>query len=438
MKHTFLFIHIATFLVLFFLVNNTFAQKNITLKDAIEVGLKNRKDLQNLQINTQISANEVEKIKTRNLPKLDANADFRYNTQLQTSILPAGAFGPDARAVRFGTNFNNLIGINATYDIYNPTNLADKKIALQNIEIDKANIQKSEIDIKHSITQAYYLVLLNQEKLEYAQTNIARTEKYIEEGKVKLKEKTILQTDFDKLILDNANAKMVIEEDTKNLQLSKLYLVNQMGVEENINISENLSDFIQNIESNKTSKSIDNRIELKQEQLKITQNQLNIDKLNRLTLPTISLYGNYSIQNLSNNFEPFASNVWFPFSYVGLKVNVNLFDGFLRKKTKTDFQLKSMQTQNTILKLKNDFQYELQSSVVEIQNIGDKIKNAKENITLAENILKIDMLRFKEGKINASELKNTEYSLQTAQNNAINLYYNFLVAELKYQKAMGE
>lgn len=433
MKHTFLLI----FYFIFF-VYNIYAQKNINLKEAIELGLKNRKDLQNLQINTQITNNELEKIKTRNLPKVDASADFRYNTQLQTNILPAGAFGPEPRAVRFGTNFNNLIGINATYDVYNPNNATDKKIALQNLEIDKATIQKSEIDVKNAITQAYYAILLNQEKLKYSEANIQRTQKYIEEGKIKLKEKTILQTDFDKLLLDNANAQMVVEEDTKNLQLSKLYLSNQMGSEDNFNIAENLSDFMKNIDTNKTQKSIDNRIEIKQEQLKITQNQLNIDKQTRLGLPTVSLYGNFSVQNLSNNFEPFASGVWFPFSYVGLKITANLFDGFLRKKTKNEFQLKTLQSQNTISKLKNDYNYELQSAIVEMQNINQKIKNAQENIKLAESILLIDNVRFKEGKINASELKNTEYSLQTAQNNVLNLYYNFLMTELKYQKAVGE
>jgi outer membrane protein TolC len=413
------------------------AQTPLTLQQAIEQGLKNRKDLKNQEIAVQITENELQKIQTRNLPKLDASLDMRYNAQLQTNVIPAGVFGAEARNVRFGTNFNNLVGLNATYDLYNPNTKADKKIALQNIEIDKLNIQKIQTDIKHAIIQAYYSVLLNQEKLKFSRENLSRTEKYWQEGKTKLDNKTILQTDFDKLVLDKENAQLIVEEDAKNLATNKLYLANQMGVEGSVEIAETMESFKQNNLPTNPS-GIDNRVEIKQEQSRIALFQANIDKQQKSYLPTVSLYGAWNAQNLTNDFSLVGKNAWFPFSYVGARVSVNIFDGNLKRYNKQDYTLRIQQSQNTLTKLRQDYQYEVQSAVTEMQNITAKINQAQQNIQLAQKVLEVDTVRFREGKITASELKNTEYSLLTAQNNVIVQYYNLLVAKLKYQKAVGE
>lgn len=415
---------------------SAFAQTSLTLPQAIEQGLKNRQDLKNQALTIKINENEIQKVGARALPKVDASFDARYNAQLQTNVIPAGVFGAEARNVRFGTKFNNLLAINASYDVYNPNTISDKKIALQNVEIEKVNLQKAQFDLKNAITQAYYGVLLNQEKAKFSRENLARTEKYWEEGKVKLANKTILQTDLDKLLLDKENASMVWEEDTKNLALSKNYLANQIGAENSIEISETMENYIQS--SLPAQQSIDNRIELKQEQSRIALYQANIEKQNKSNLPTVSLYGNWSAQNQSNDFSLVGKGTWFPISYLGAKVSINIFDGNQKRHNKQEYVLRIQQSQNTLAKWRNDYHYEMQSAMTEMQNIAQKLQNAKDNITLAQRVLEVDNVRFKAGKITSAELKNTEYSLLNAQNNLITQYYNFLIAKLKYQKAVGE
>jgi len=426
-------------LLLFFLIGqaSAFAQTTLTLQQAIEQGLKNRKDLLNQEIALKINENEVQKIGTRTLPKVDASFDARYNAQLQTNVIPAGVFGAEARNVRFGTKFNNLLALNASYDLYNPNTVSDKKIALQNVEIEKVNLQKAQFDLKNAITQAYYGVLLNQEKRKFSSENLTRTEKYVEEGKVKLANKTILQTDFDKLLLDKANAVIVVEEDNKNLALSKYYLANQIGSENSVEISQTMADFMQNaLPTN--PKGVDSRIELKQEQARILLYQADIDKQNKAYLPTVSLYGNWSAQNQSNDFSLVGKNTWFPISYIGARISVNIFDGYQKRYNKQEYTLRIQQSQNSVAKLRNDYNYEMQSAITEMQNIEQKLNTAKENITLAQKIVEVDNIRLNAGKITSAELKNTEYSLLTAQNNLITQYYNLLIAKLKYQKAVGE
>jgi len=52
--------------------------------------------------------------------------------------------------------------------------------------------------------------------------------------------------------------------------------------------------------------------------------------------------------------------------------------------------------------------------------------------------MQLDQKRYQEGTITFAALKNTEYSLQNAQNNYINSVYNVLIAQVNYKKAKGE
>jgi outer membrane protein len=65
----------------------SFAQK-ITLNEAIQKGIENRIELKTQALNIQIASSENNKIKAKWLPQVSASGDVRWNTQLQTTVLP--------------------------------------------------------------------------------------------------------------------------------------------------------------------------------------------------------------------------------------------------------------------------------------------------------------------------------------------------------------
>lgn len=414
----------------------------LALKEAIDYGLKNRKDIHNQQINITISENEIDKIKTRSIPQLGAGFDFRYNSLLAAGFAGAGLFGnPEPLILRFGAPHTNNFSLNANYEIFNPATYSDKQIAQKSIDLAKTNAEKYSIDTKMSIAQAYYAALLNEEKEKFSTNNLLRTEQYYKEGKSKLKNGTILQNDLDRLRLDYENAKITYEEDVKNLLLSKMNLANQLGANMNINIllSESLDDVLQKLPTSIIAQAdISKRVEIRQEQIRLEQNKLQIKKQDRLLMPTFALYGNWSALQVSSDFQLFNGQWWFPYHFVGFSVNMKLFDGMLRNKTKNEYKWRVVQSENALSKLRSDLDFEVASSKIQLQNAYSKLKTAKTNYILAEEIIKADKLRFEEGKISIAELNNAEYSLSTAQNNLLTFYYNFLIAMLNYQKAVGE
>lgn len=66
-----------------------------------------------------------------------------------------------------------------------------------------------------------------------------------------------------------------------------------------------------------------------------------------------------------------------------------------------------------------------------------EIKLGMKNVTLAQQILATNKLRYDKGALTISDLKNAEFSLQNAENNYLTSVYNFLVASIRYKKTVG-
>lgn len=87
--------------------------------------------------------------------------------------------------------------------------------------------------------------------------------------------------------------------------------------------------------------------------------------------------------------------------------------------------------------MKADIRYELQSARNNLELARLDLEESRKNIPLARQIFETDVFRFQQGVLLQSDLKNSELSLQTAENNYLAAVYNWLVADLGYRKAAG-
>ncbi len=88
--------------------------QSYSLNEAIDLGLKNRLEIKNQSLQIDIANGLNDKIRAQWKPKISAQADLRWNTQLQTTVLPFDITGKNAdgtSTVKFGTPFNNSLGL---------------------------------------------------------------------------------------------------------------------------------------------------------------------------------------------------------------------------------------------------------------------------------------------------------------------------------------
>ena len=420
-----------------------FAQK-ITLNEAIQKGIDNRIELKTQVLNIQIANSENEKIKAKWLPQVSANGDVRWNTQLQTTVLPFALPGSteSQTTVQLGRPFNNTFALQAEQKIYDANKKLDRQINNTQTEAQKNTLEQLKINLKQSITEAYFSVVFNKEKLKLAEIALQRANAYLDAAQAKFQQGTILKNDLDKFLLDVSNAKLTQTKNIQDYELSLITLQYQLNSGSPIEPAEDFNAIL-NYSQTAEHGSLDNqfnaekRTEVKAEEFNLRLNELNLQKQKSRNLPTVSAYGNYSFFQLSETFNPFAKGTWFPANYLGIRANVPIFDGKQAKLSMQDFVVRQQINQLNMERLKNDFNYESKSMWNTLQQSKLNLEEAKKNITLAQQILETDKFRFEKGVIVISDLKNSEYSLQNAENQYLSSVYNFLVASVRYKKASG-
>lgn len=414
----------------------------LSLKQAIDLGLAQRFDIKNQELAIQISESNRQKTLSKNLPQVNASIDFRYNAILATNLLPPGFNGnTDYTPVKFGTPYNTLTSITATQNIFNAIVSGDKMVNVAQQEYDQVSLEKYKIDAKSAITQAYYQVLLNQEQIKLTTENVKTAETIIKKGESEYTNGTLLKTDLSRYQLDLANAKNNLQTANQNYENSLVSLKTQLIIplSTNVILTDSLENLINSAEQESDSQiNPEQRYEYRMESSMLRINEIQAKKVNRSYLPSVYLYGNASLQNQNNKVTFFDTNTWYPFAYVGVHADIPIFDGFEKSRNITGYKLRSLQNKNNLEKLNYEIQSETINAKNQLATTYRQYQNAKENYALAQSIMTLDQDRYNQGTLTAASLKNTEYSLQNAQNNYLTSIYNVLIAQVNYKKALGE
>ncbi|MBK7871047.1 MAG: TolC family protein [Saprospiraceae bacterium] len=431
-----------TFIIIILISLSQIQAQTLTLEEAMNKAVQHNYDLKNQALNIALSENDAAKTRTRRQPTVNANGDFRYNPILQTSVIPGDAFGQqntEDQRIKFGTNFNVLFSIEGNYKILDPVYQTDIDINQAEANVQSATLRKNTAQVKLDAATAYYEILLQQTQVELANNRLRRAQDLLEVSKIRQELGAALPVDVQKSELDVQNAQALLTQAQNVLERARLNLARQMGIAyEN---SSKLQDNLLNINTDTVQIPIVNAavIDLKpeileaQQQLKI--NELQLQRENKLYLPSLSLYGNLSAQHLSNNLAVWDK--WFPFAYLGAQVSVPLYDGGLKNRNKEGFQLQTQINQNNLSRLREELTYELQSATIDLKNAISQLQDAAQNLQNARAIQNIDQTRYQEGALLFADFRNTEFSLRESETNFLAASQNYLLAQLRWLNANG-
>jgi outer membrane protein TolC len=416
----------------------------LTLEAAIRLGLQNRPELQAQQLQIQLAAGENDKIKAKWMPQISGTADVRWNTQLQTSVLPIGKFGipgvptDEVRTLQMGLPFNNALGLQLNQKIYDPSAKNDRMINDAQTAQQQNSLEQIQINLRYDIAEAYYAVLFNQERIELARQALDRAALNLQVAQNQLKDGTALPNDVDRFRLDVSNARFSLSKAQQDLDLSLDNLRYRIRVtpESPVELADKLAGILQSDTAVAQARA-DQRVEIRSEQTALQLNALNEKKELLRHHPTVSGYANYTLLQLHDKFNPFASGTWFPYNYIGVKADIPIYDGRQSRLAAADFGLRQQVNRANLEKIKADIGYELKSQLKNLQQARLDLLSSRDNVTLARKVFETDRFRFEKGVLKQTDLKNSEFSLQSAENNYLSSVYNFLIAHLKYKKAAG-
>jgi outer membrane protein len=427
-----------------FFIGNAQNRLKLSLQEAIDLGLKNRLELQTQLLTIRLAETVVKKNKSQWLPTLDGSGDVRYNTQLQESVLPEGTFGSQGTGptrIAFGTRVNTNFSLEASQNIYKPTINQDIKIAEKNVALEKEVVKQTTAQIKLDIAEAYYAALFRQQEIVILNNNLVRAKLYLDVWTGQLALGTVQENDVNKVKLDYQNVAIKLKRAEQNFQLeiNNLYKNLNTNTLQELKLTDSLnSKEILMIPNDDISNIVNDRSEIKQLALTNDLNQLQYDKATLGKLPTVTAYANYSLLYQSDGFNFFEKNTWSPFNYLGVKMSVPLLDQRKTALEKSEYKIRQEIGINNWTKQKNEVIYEGQNAKTALKNAQLNLEFAQDNYRLAEQVFKVNRQKYVLGSLLYTDLLDTEKSLSEAENNLLTNIYDVLVAKVRFQKSKGE
>jgi outer membrane protein len=412
----------------------------ISINQAVEIGLKNRYDVESNNINISIAENAINKSKKEWMPDITGSANVRYNSQLQKRIIPAGVLGnSEPMAFSMDTKTNSVYSLDLTQVIYKPGIRTDIKIAMNNFELEKEKNRQFEINTRIVITESYLNILLRKLQLKISENNEIRYSEYLEVAKGKYKLGTLLENDYLKAKLDYENAKVETQKMQQNYDLAVNNLKYQMNTQSGtmLVLTDSLNNVSDPMDPPQQHDAAENRTEIKQLLLIKGTEEFQKRKARQNALPTVSLFANYSTQFQYKSFDYSQNDWWSPYNYVGVRISLPLTSNFKNSNIIRESKFRSAKTDMDIKQKTDDILYEIRKSGTELSFAKQNMQTTKANYDLSQAIYENLKKQYSLGSLQYSSLLDTEKTLNVAEQNYIKSVYDYLMAKLYYDRALG-
>jgi outer membrane protein len=420
---------------------------SFSLDQALATGLQNRADLKRKRLDIRLAENALARTREQWLPKVELSNDFRYNTQLQTTILPPEfntpglPASPDGTRIRFGTTFNNLTAANLDQRLYSPTTRADAAIERKNVEIERELVRQTEAEARLAIAEAYFNAQLRREeaRLSTRRAERARQLLTIDEGRRDLG--NIQPDDLDRTRVEYQNAALTAQKAQRGYLLSQQNLARVLALPEDQRAEPADSLRISGVPQSDSSAVLDDyladRPEVRQRQLEADLNALRDDRARRAALPTVSLYGNYTIQYQSNDLNVGNGLGWSPFNYLGLRASLALLNRNETRRARQDYALRQEQAAYALQDERRTIRYELQQAQAALLDAAQQLESGRNNLRLAEQVYATGQERYRLGNLLYADLLDAQRALHDAEANYLTGLYEYLVAQVRWERARG-
>ncbi len=232
------------------------------------------------------------------------------------------------------------------------------------------------------------------------------------------------------------------ENTVRSLALNYQLLKFQMGMPilQDITLTDKLESI--NLDQQLTQNTGDttfyhNRIEYNLLETNLKLNQLDVKNKKAAFLPTLSANGGFAGVYQENQMK-FLYDHPYPYSYIGLSLNVPIFNGGQRKYQLKESQINVLKSQNDLENVKNAVSLEASSSQITFQNSIESLNNQKRSRALAEEVLQVSKVKYQQGVGSSIEVTQAQTDLESADNQYIQALYNALISKVDMDKAYGK
>lgn len=424
---------------------------NFTLEEAVDYAIKNNINIKNTQLDAVSAEARIGEIRAAGLPQLSVNASITDNIIIQRFFLPPGGFGGDPTApvssepvaIEFGVKKQGTAAATLNQLIFNGSYFIGLKAASTYRELAQKNTVQSKVNVAEAVTKAYYSVQVAVEKAKVLDYNISRIDTSMRETKAMNESGFVELLDVNRLEVQRNNLLTERQKVQNLIELSYTLLKYQMGMALDQPLT--LTDTIDSVDLDKLRQetsandvTYENRIEYSLLNTQEKLADLDIRNVRAGYLPSLSATVGYGHNAGANTYADLFTMKWFNNSVVALNLNIPIFDGFTKRYQVEQKKIALDKVRNGRTLLKQSIDLEASQAGINIKNAFATLETQKRNMDLAQEIVRVSKIKYKEGVGSNIEVINAESDFKEAQTNYFAALYDLMIAKVDLSKAKGE
>ena len=433
-------IHKPCLVLLLIVIGFQSAQAQVwSLQQCIDTAQVYNKKLQVNRNDIAIGEQREKEAKANLNPKVTANADYKYFTNLPYQLLPLNALNPAApegefRAAQFGVPHNINLNLQLSMPLYNPQlygAIQTTKIASEWIELQ---YQKLEEQIFFDISNLYYNAQILHHQLAFIDSNLINAERLFKNMQLLNEQVLVKGTDVSKVKLQLAqltSQKVGVKSKYEQV-LNALKFTIGLSLENNLQIETNI--LYENSFEYSSLSTLDFRMAIiKNRWLGLELNTLNKSRY----LPSLNLFANYGTTGFGYNGKPNGFLDFYSIGFAGIQLSYPLFSGTVteRKINQKALELKNNELQMRLINEQNYLQVE--NAKLQRKTAQNTVETLTEQIQLAQIIYEQTIVQQKLGTATLTDILLADNSLREAQQTYLSAVIDYLKADLELKKFTG-
>ena len=398
-------------------------ENHFSLTQALDYALAHNAQMINASRDVQAAYAQKWATIAMGLPQVSAESSYQNQLKRPVSLLPGEFFGGEPGTyvpITFGQKQQMSISATLNQKIFDGSYIVGVQAIKTFIEISANAKQKTELEIRKAVVNAYGSVLLLDQSmaiindnLSVLKQNILETQQlfqqgFAEEEQLEQLEITLLQLESQKR---NTLQLQSITKQSFNLLLGR-DLTAAFTLTEDLEALAAQHLMKQPKEEFLLENSVDYRIAFNQKEQKRLELKLEKSKY----LPTLGAFVNYSTNAFGNTFEFFnSSQDWYNASILGLNLNIPVFSSFMKRSNTKIKKLQFEQSLTLLDQKAKQANLEFQQAKSQFELDVATYNSSKLNLSLAERIAKKNTIKYKEGVASSFELRQAQLQLYQAQ-----------------------
>ncbi|MBS1917897.1 MAG: TolC family protein [Bacteroidetes bacterium] len=443
-KHGFIQTIFPFFLCAFFSLHCTAQNKPaadstsmLTLGQCIEFALQHQPALNQSYVNVDITRATNAINLSGWLPQVNVAANLTHYNTLPTAFIKNSS-GTVVEQKTGVINTSTPV-LSITQTIFNPSLFYAFKSAKLYVQQAEQITDSTKINIVATVSKAFYNLLLTLQQIDVLKEDTTRLSKNLHDTYHQYVSGIVDETDYDQAAITLNNSVAQLKQANENVvpQYALLKQIMGMPAGQQFNVVVDTLQMQRDIAFDTTQQlQYQKRIEFQQLQTaKKIQGQF-ISYYKNAWIPTLGAFFDYDYPFQNNSFGSLFSNAY-PYSYLGISLNVPIFTGFARTQNLKKARLQQKLLEWDEVNLQSQIYSEYTSALANYRSNYYNLDVMKKNTDLAKKVYDIVTLQYSQGVVAYLNVITAESNLISSEIGYLNALFQLLSSKIDLEKSMG-